>query len=95
MKANKITEAVYTASYCLSDVLNFTRHFFRYNNDKKFVVGEHHMRICEKLNEVLEGKCTRLIINISPRYGKTELAVKNFIAMGLAINPKAKFILLS
>lgn len=53
------------------------------------------MRICEKLNEVLEGKCTRLIINISPRYGKTELAVKNFIAMGLAINPKAKFIHLS
>lgn len=95
MKTNKITEAVYTASYCLSDVLNFTRHFFRYNNDKKFVVGEHHRLICEKLNEVLEGKCTRLIINISPRYGKTELAVKNFIAMGLAINPKAKFIHLS
>lgn len=94
MKCN-VTEARYTASYCLSDVLNFTRYFFRYNNDKKFVVGEHHVRICQKLNEVLEGKCNRLIINISPRYGKTELAVKNFIAMGLAMNPKAKFIHLS
>lgn len=95
MKKNEITEARYTASYCLSDVLKFTRHFFRYNNDKRFIVGEHHIRICEKLNDVLEGKCTRLIINISPRYGKTELAVKNFIAMGLAKNPKAKFIHLS
>lgn len=79
----------------MRDVLNFTKHFFKCNNDKKFVVGEHHIRICEKLNEVLDGKCTRLIINISPRYGKTELAVKNFIAMGLAKNPKAKFIHLS
>ena len=95
MKTCDVTEARYTSSYCLSDVLNFTRYFFRYNNDKKFVVGEHHIRICQKLNEVLEGKCKRLIINISPRYGKTELAVKNFIAMGLAINPCAKFIHLS
>ena len=30
-----------------------------------------------------------------PRYGKTELAVKAFIAEGLALNPKAKFIHLS
>lgn len=30
-----------------------------------------------------------------PRYGKTELAVKNFIAKGLAINPQSKFIHLS
>lgn len=83
------------SGWCLSNVLNFTKHFFLCNNDKKFIVGEHHVRICEKLNEVLEGKCKRLIINISPRYGKTELAVKNFIAMGLAINPRAKFIHLS
>jgi hypothetical protein len=36
-----------------------------------------------------------LIINIAPRYGKTEVAVKNFIAKGLAHNPAAKFIHLS
>lgn len=41
------------------------------------------------------GQCKRLIINIAPRYGKTELAVRNFIAMGLAINPAARFIHLS
>ena len=41
--------------------------------------------------------CIYLIffINIAPRYSKTELAVKNFISMGLAINPSSKFIHLS
>lgn len=58
-------------------------------------MGRHHELIAEKLNEVLEGKCKRLIINIAPRHGKTALAVHHFIAMGLAMNPKAKFIHLS
>lgn len=58
-------------------------------------MGRHHELIARKLNEVLEGKCKRLIINIAPRHGKTALAVHHFISMGLAINPKAKFIHLS
>lgn len=79
-----------------SDTLNFTRYFFKQiNAGKKFVVGKHHRLICDKLNDVLQGKTRRLIINIAPRYGKTEVAVKNFIAMGLGINPAAKFIHLS
>jgi hypothetical protein len=44
------------------------------------------------LDKVLRGELTRLIINIAPRYSKTELAVKNFIARGLALNAAAKFI---
>jgi predicted phage terminase large subunit-like protein len=47
------------------------------------------------LMKVINGETKRLIINIPPRYGKTELAVKNFIAYGLAINPASKFIHLS
>lgn len=75
--------------------LNFTRYFFKEKYKRKFVVGKHHERIAEALDRVLKGEITRLIINIAPRYGKTELAVKNFIAEGFAINPKAKFIHLS
>lgn len=82
--------------WLLSDSLNFTRYFFKaMNNGKKFVIGKHHRLICDKLNGVLQGKIKRLIINIAPRYSKTEIAVKNFIAMGLALNPSAKFIHLS
>lgn len=82
-------------TWVLQGTLNFTRYFFKQKFKRKFVVGRHHVEIAKALDKVLAGECTRLIINIAPRYGKTELAVKNFIAMGLAINPKAKFIHLS
>lgn len=83
--------------WLLADCLNFTRYFFRHTGGmgRRFVVGRHHRLICDRLNDVLAGRVRRLIINIAPRYGKTELAVKSFIAMGLALNPAAKFIHLS
>ncbi len=83
-------------SWILSDSLHFARYFFKLmNGGKRFVVGKHHRMICDKLNDVLNGKTRRLIINIAPRYSKSELVSRNFIAMGLAINPAAKFIHLS
>jgi predicted phage terminase large subunit-like protein len=45
--------------------------------------------------DVINGKIKRLIINMPPRYGKTELAVKAFMSYGLALNPASKFIHLS
>lgn len=57
--------------WLLSDSLNFTRFFFKaQNNGKKFVIGRHHRLICDKLNGVLQGKIKRLLINIAPRYSK-------------------------
>jgi len=78
-----------------SSLLWFTRYFFKKRFNRKFVVNEHHQIISDKLQEVIDGKCKRLIINIAPRYGKTELAVKNFIAYSLALNPSSRFIHLS
>ena len=75
-----------------NDFLFFTRYFFKQNYNRKFVVSDHHKKIAKKLKEVIDGKCKRLIINIAPRYGKTELAVKAFIAYGFAINPSSKFL---
>ena len=82
-------------TWTLESSLNFTRYFFKHNQGRKFVVGPHHKKISKALDKVLKGETKRLIINIAPRYGKTELAVKNFIAMGLALNARAKFIHLS
>ena len=82
-------------TWCLSGTLNFTRYFFKVRFKRKFVIGDHHIQIANVLNRVLSGELKKVIINIAPRYGKTEQAVKNFIATGLAINPKAKFIHLS
>lgn len=80
---------------CMNDLLFFTRYFFKAQYKRKFVVNSHHALICQALEKVLRGETKRLMINLAPRYGKTELAVKTFIAYSLALNPSAKFIHLS
>lgn len=55
---------------CESSLLFHTRYFFMKKNKKKFIVSQHHKMITDALERVLRGECTRLIINIAPRYGK-------------------------
>lgn len=90
-----MTDVEIRRAWCLSGVLNFTRYMFAKNTRTRFIVGDHHRRICEALDRVVAGKCRRLIINMPPRYSKTEIVSKNFIAYGLALNPAARFIHLS
>lgn len=80
---------------CQSDFWFFTRYMFKAQYKRKFAQWEHLKQIADVLDKVIKGDITRLIINVAPRYGKTELAVKAFIAHGLCINPSAKFIHLS
>lgn len=87
-----VTELDYWQNECKQSLLFFTRYFYKLRHGRKFVINDHHQIICDALEKVLRGETTRLIINIAPRYSKTELAVKNFIAHGLALNPGAKFI---
>ncbi len=68
---------------------------FKAKTQRDFVWGEHHTAICKALDDVVDGKIRKLIINIAPRYGKTELVSKMFIAYGLAINPRSRFLHLS
>jgi len=77
---------------CLNDFTYFTRYFFKKQYHRKWKQWDHLLLIADALKEVFEGKTKRLIINCAPRYGKTELGVKMFIAYGLALNPAAKFI---
>ena len=91
----ELTQRNIIRAWTLKGTLNFTRYFFKQMQKKKFVIGAHHKVVCDALDQVLRGETKRLIINIAPRFGKTELAVKQFIAEGLALNPAAKFIHLS
>lgn len=75
--------------------IDFTRYMYSTVHKKAFNKSKFQELIGAALDRVLSGKCKRLIINMPPRYGKTEIAVKNFIAKGLALNPSAKFIHLS
>ncbi len=76
----------------LDSLLFFTRYFFKQRYHRKYKVLYHHLKIANALERVLKGEVTKLAISVGPRLGKTELAVKNFIAHGLAINSGAKFI---
>lgn len=71
------------------------RYFHKKHNKQSFIIADHHEQIIRALYRVYKGETTRLIINIAPRYGKTLIAVKNFIAWSLANNPSASFIHLS
>lgn len=80
---------------CLHGLEFFTRYFFKKQHNRKFIVADHHKRIIDALERVVKGECPRLIINLPPRFGKTELAVKSFVAWGMALNPESKWIHLS
>ncbi len=84
---------------CKAKLLNdfgfFVRYFFKAQYNKRFMVAGHHGQIIDALTRVVSGETRRLIINIPPRYGKTEIAVKMFVAWCLANSPAAKFIHLS
>lgn len=79
----------------LKSLLFFTSYQHKKATGRDYIIRRHHDIMGASLERVYRGEITRLIITMPPRYGKTELAVKNFIAAGLAINPSAKFLHLS
>ena len=75
-----------------TDLLAFSKHMFKARHNYDFEVNWHHELICEYLERVIIGDIKRLIINIPPRYSKTELAVVNFVAWCMGNFPDCEFI---
>lgn len=76
----------------IEDLYFFARYAFNQRTKSKWLQNWHHQEICDTLQKVYDGEIKRLIINIPPRYSKTEIAVKNFAAWCLAQNPDCEFI---
>jgi predicted phage terminase large subunit-like protein len=74
------------------DLYFFARWMFLNRRGYKWQRSQHHKLICDALTRVYRGETRRLIINIPPRYSKTELAVVNFMAWALGHHPDAEFI---
>lgn len=74
------------------DLYFFTRWMFLMRKGYGWVRADHHRMICEVLMKVFRGEIKRLIINIPPRYSKTEIAVVNFIAWCFGKVPDCEFI---
>jgi phage terminase large subunit-like protein len=82
-------------SLCYNDMYFFCQYLFKETTRRKLIERAYQKQITDKLNDVVSGKIKRLIINMPPRLGKTELAVRQFIPYGFSINPQCRFIHLS
>lgn len=80
---------------CERSHLWFTRYHFRARTGIPFKVNWHHQVLADIVDDVITGKLRNVVINIPPGGTKTELVVIHFIARGLAINPRARFLHLS
>ncbi len=80
---------------CLTDHLYFTRYFFKAREAIKFRVNWHHHLLADTVQDVIDGKIKNVIINVPPGSSKTEMVSINFMARGLAINPRARFLHIS
>ncbi len=85
---------------CEEDGLYFNRYFFKQRFGTKMIIGRHHPVMQAALDRTMlppdhPDFISRLIINVSPGYTKTELCSINYMARGLAVNPMARFLHLS
>ena len=74
------------------DLYFFSRYMFKERRKYKWLHNWHHRVVCDALMRVFRGETKRLIINIPPRYSKTELAVINFMAWCFGKVPDSEFI---
>jgi predicted phage terminase large subunit-like protein len=89
------TEQAVAAEMARRDLYFFSRYMFQARKRMLWQRAQHHRRICDALMRVYRGECTRLILNVPPRYSKTELAVVNFIAWCMGKNPDSEFLHIS
>ncbi len=81
----------------LGSLLLFTQVFFQLRTGRKYEISHptaresHYISICRALTKVFRGDTKKLIINIPPRYGKTELMI-HFVAWAMARYPDCNFI---
>lgn len=81
-------------------LLKFVKYFYFLRTGRRFDLSSpvgresHYLTICRALIRVMKGECRRLIINVPPRYGKTEILI-HFVAWAMAQFPDCNFLYVS
>ena len=73
-----------------ANFLDFIKHVY-----PDYKVGAHHARLAKLFEEIAEGKRKRVIVNIAPRHGKSELISYLAPAWFLGKHPAKKVIMAS
>ena len=74
-----------TKDACRDSFMEYVRYIW-----DGFIEGEHHRLIADKLTEVAQGKCKRLIVNMPPRHTKSEFASVYFPSWIMGLKPDMK-----
>lgn len=97
---NRIDLHEHQKNELLGSLLHFTQIFYLLRTGRKFNLSNpneresHFISICKDLTSVILGEINRLMINVPPRYGKTELLI-HFVAWALAKFQDSNFIYVS
>lgn len=75
---------------CRSSLLTFAQKM-----NPNFIVGPHHRKIAAVFEAIARGEKKRVIINIAPRHGKSEISSYNFPSWFLGNFPEKKVIMTS
>ena len=78
----------------LEDFIRYLRWSFKTKYNSKIILTDSHIRICKHLVEVYKGNIKKLVINMPPRSGKTEI-VNTFIEWTITKHPQSKYIMTS
>lgn len=78
------------ADKCRRSLLDFVLHV-----DKNYKIGPHHRKLAEYLEAMARGEETRLIVNIAPRFGKSQLTSIYFPAWLIGNQPDKKIMMVS
>jgi hypothetical protein len=95
LKRYSYTELRVLQYKCRESYRTFARVFFKERTGQKLIWNWHLGVLCNVLQRVVALEITRLIINIPPGFGKTELVIKLLNAYSFAVNPRAKNLHLS
>lgn len=89
-----------TKARCLGSLLLFTKTFYRLRTGREFEISHpvgresHFITICRELTDVLYLNTNRLLINVPPGHGKSELMI-HFVCWAMAHYPDSKFLYIS
>lgn len=95
-----VQSTLLTKAKLWGSLLLFTQVFYKLRTGREFSISQptcrepHVMTLCRALTQTLRGETPLLLINIPPRYGKTELLI-HFVAWSLSRYPDSQFIYVS
>lgn len=95
MRRDDIADQLAIDIECKEDLLFYSRYMFKSQKKYKWLLNWHHKKVSDALMKVYRGETNRLIINIPPRYSKTQMAVVDFISWCFGQHPDCEFIHIS